>query len=90
MRHDAQFTVKIANRQCNRAFALFVERYRQRLLRDNIDVIDRRFTTTFQLITIATETQSCQTPLTFNNLTVNIVNVCAIAFLTKTPATDLA
>ncbi len=83
LRHDAQFTVKIADRQCNRAFALFVERYRQRLLRDNIDVIDRRFTTTFQLITIATETQSCQTPLTFNNLTVNIVNVCAIAFLTK-------
>ena len=83
LRHDAQFTVKIANWQCNRAFALFIERYRQRLLRDNIDVIDRRFTTTFQLITIATKTQSCQTPLTFNDLTVNIVNVCAIAFLTK-------
>ena len=83
LRHDAQFTVKIANRQCNRTFALFVERYRLCLLRDNIDVIDRWLTTTFQFITIATKTQCCQASLSFNDLTVNIVYVCAIAFLTE-------
>ncbi len=58
-------TVKIANRQCNRAFALFVERYRQRLLHDNIDVIDRAvYHHVSAFITIATETQErcCDAP----------------------------
>ncbi|MMZ65674.1 hypothetical protein D1872_280930 [compost metagenome] len=46
-------------------------------------MIHRWFTAAFQFITIATKAQRRQSALPFNHLSIDIVNICSVAFLTE-------
>ncbi len=67
LRHNPQFAVKVANRQRYDPFALLIERDRLRLLRDDIDMVYRRFSAALKVVAIAAKTQRRQPPLPFND-----------------------
>ena len=81
--HNPQFAVKVANRQSHRPFAFLIQHHRLRLLSDNRHVINRRFAAAFEFITVAAEAQAGESPLPFDHLTIDIVNIGAVAFLAK-------
>ena len=83
LRHDAQLTIKVANRHRHGAFAVFIQRHRLRLLGNDGDMVDRRFAAAVHLITVTAEAQRRKTTLAFNHLAVDIIDICAIAFLAE-------
>ena len=83
LRHDPQFAVKVADWQGHRPFAFLIQHNRLRLLGDNRHVINRRLTAAFQFIAVAAKAQAGEPPLSFNDLTIDIVNIGAVAFLAK-------
>ncbi|MPN46461.1 hypothetical protein SDC9_194047 [bioreactor metagenome] len=46
-------------------------------------MVDRRFTAALQFIAITAKAQCGQTPLALNHLTINVINIRAVAFLSK-------
>ena len=83
LRHHPQLAVEIANRQRHNPFTTLIQDHRLRLLGNNRDVVNRRFTAAFEFIAVAAETQAGETPLPFNHLTVDIINIRAVTLLTK-------